>query len=164
MPIPARRGRTAPAPAGPGRDVVGAAPATTSADPQGAEKEAVLEASASAAPYGSGASRSGGAPGGGRQHEGVLCSVDVADDEQDAARDERDCSCDGESERDCPTEEADHARLKTELASALPTESLWSIAELLYGDGTLYTKIADANEGRTMVDGAVFHADAPIRP
>ncbi|MFH9958958.1 LysM peptidoglycan-binding domain-containing protein [Streptomyces roseolus] len=45
-----------------------------------------------------------------------------------------------------------------------PAESLWSIAELLYGDGTLYTKIADANEGRTMVDGAVFHADAPIRP
>ncbi|MGW6248039.1 LysM peptidoglycan-binding domain-containing protein [Streptomyces roseolus] len=45
-----------------------------------------------------------------------------------------------------------------------PAESLWSIAELLYGDGTLYTKIADANEGRTMADGAVFHADAPIRP
>ncbi|MFB7341175.1 LysM peptidoglycan-binding domain-containing protein [Streptomyces hydrogenans] len=45
-----------------------------------------------------------------------------------------------------------------------PAESLWSIAELLYGDGTLYTKIADANEGRAMVDGTVFHADAPIRP
>ncbi|MFB7512893.1 LysM peptidoglycan-binding domain-containing protein [Streptomyces sp. NPDC056144] len=45
-----------------------------------------------------------------------------------------------------------------------PAESLWSIAEKIYGDGTLYTKIADANEGRTMVDGAVFHADAPIRP
>ncbi|MGY3340999.1 nucleoid-associated protein YgaU/DNA-binding SARP family transcriptional activator [Streptomyces filamentosus] len=45
-----------------------------------------------------------------------------------------------------------------------PAESLWSIAELLYGDGALYTKIADANEGRTMADGTVFHADAPIRP
>ncbi|GHG04205.1 LysM peptidoglycan-binding domain-containing protein [Streptomyces filamentosus] len=45
-----------------------------------------------------------------------------------------------------------------------PAESLWSIAELLYGDGALYTKIADANEGRTMTDGTVFHADAPIRP
>ncbi|MFD4371073.1 LysM peptidoglycan-binding domain-containing protein [Streptomyces sp. NPDC058486] len=45
-----------------------------------------------------------------------------------------------------------------------PAESLWSIAEKLYGQGELYTKIADANEGRTMVDGTVFHADAPIRP
>ncbi|MEU7031477.1 LysM peptidoglycan-binding domain-containing protein [Streptomyces sp. NPDC046275] len=45
-----------------------------------------------------------------------------------------------------------------------PAESLWSIAEKLYGHGELYTKIADANEGRTMADGRVFHADAPIQP
>ncbi|MGW2748427.1 LysM peptidoglycan-binding domain-containing protein [Streptomyces sp. NPDC001450] len=45
-----------------------------------------------------------------------------------------------------------------------PAESLWSIAEKLYGHGELYTKIADANEGRTMVDGSVFHATAPIQP
>ncbi|MET9956003.1 LysM peptidoglycan-binding domain-containing protein [Streptomyces sp. NPDC006339] len=45
-----------------------------------------------------------------------------------------------------------------------PAESLWSIAEKLYGHGELYTKIADANEGRTMTDGRVFHADAPIQP
>ncbi|MGW8767864.1 LysM peptidoglycan-binding domain-containing protein [Streptomyces sp. NPDC055815] len=45
-----------------------------------------------------------------------------------------------------------------------PAESLWSIAEQLYGHGELYTKIADANEGRAMADGTVFHADAPIRP
>ncbi|WP_121831157.1 LysM peptidoglycan-binding domain-containing protein [Streptomyces sp. S1] len=45
-----------------------------------------------------------------------------------------------------------------------PAESLWSIAETLYGHGELYTKIAEANEGRTMPGGAVFHADAPIQP
>ncbi|SEE57649.1 LysM peptidoglycan-binding domain-containing protein [Streptomyces sp. TLI_105] len=45
-----------------------------------------------------------------------------------------------------------------------PAESLWSIAEKLYGHGEQYTKIADANEGHTMADGTVFHADAPIRP
>ncbi|MFF1511915.1 LysM peptidoglycan-binding domain-containing protein [Streptomyces sp. NPDC058326] len=47
---------------------------------------------------------------------------------------------------------------------ARPAESLWSIAEKLYGHGEHYTKIADANEGRTMADGTVFHADAPIHP
>ncbi|MER5951223.1 BTAD domain-containing putative transcriptional regulator [Streptomyces sp. NPDC001904] len=45
-----------------------------------------------------------------------------------------------------------------------PAESLWSIAERLYGKGELYTHIAQANEGKTMVDGTVFHADATIRP
>ncbi|MEV6332856.1 LysM peptidoglycan-binding domain-containing protein [Streptomyces sp. NPDC051909] len=48
--------------------------------------------------------------------------------------------------------------------SVRPAESLWSIAEQLYGHGELYKKIADANEGRTMADGRVFHADAPIHP
>ncbi|RSS57503.1 LysM peptidoglycan-binding domain-containing protein [Streptomyces sp. WAC01280] len=47
---------------------------------------------------------------------------------------------------------------------ARPAESLWSIAEKLYGHGELYTKIADANEGRRMADGSVFRADAPIHP
>ncbi|MFI9213940.1 LysM peptidoglycan-binding domain-containing protein [Streptomyces sp. NPDC053253] len=47
---------------------------------------------------------------------------------------------------------------------ARPAESLWSIAEKLYGHGELYTKIADINEGKPMADGTVFHADAPIQP
>ncbi|MFB8080115.1 LysM peptidoglycan-binding domain-containing protein [Streptomyces sp. NPDC056013] len=47
---------------------------------------------------------------------------------------------------------------------ARPAESLWSIAEKVYGHGELYTKIADANEGRQMTDGTTFHADAPIQP
>ncbi|WP_341483334.1 hypothetical protein [Streptomyces longhuiensis] len=45
-----------------------------------------------------------------------------------------------------------------------PAESLWSIAERLYGNGEAYTHIAQANEGRAMADGQTFHADAPIRP
>ncbi|MGP3777062.1 LysM peptidoglycan-binding domain-containing protein (plasmid) [Streptomyces sp. SDT5-1] len=48
--------------------------------------------------------------------------------------------------------------------STRPAESLWSIAEQLYGDGEKYTLIADANEGQVMVDGRVFRADAPIQP
>lgn len=45
-----------------------------------------------------------------------------------------------------------------------PAESLWSIAERLYGDGQLYTHIAHANEGKVMSDGSTFRADAPIQP
>ncbi|MFI0242568.1 BTAD domain-containing putative transcriptional regulator [Streptomyces sp. NPDC016845] len=45
-----------------------------------------------------------------------------------------------------------------------PAESLWSIAERLYGHGEAYTHLTDANEGRTMADGRTFHADAPIYP
>ncbi|MFF1400682.1 hypothetical protein ACFVZD_43995 [Streptomyces sp. NPDC058287] len=45
-----------------------------------------------------------------------------------------------------------------------PAESLWSIAERLYGNGEAYTHIAQANEGKVMFDGQTFHADAPIRP
>ncbi|MFI7008848.1 hypothetical protein [Streptomyces sp. NPDC050145] len=45
-----------------------------------------------------------------------------------------------------------------------PAESLWSIAEHLYGHGEDYTHIAEANEGQTMVDGSVFRTDAPIQP
>ncbi|MET8213688.1 hypothetical protein ABZT51_49165, partial [Streptomyces sp. NPDC005373] len=45
-----------------------------------------------------------------------------------------------------------------------PAESLWSIAERLYGTGEAYTHIAQANEGQRMVDGQTFHADAPIQP
>ncbi|GAA2349511.1 hypothetical protein OKJ48_02735 [Streptomyces kunmingensis] len=45
-----------------------------------------------------------------------------------------------------------------------PAESLWSIAAHLYGQGEAFTHLADANEGRTMADGRVFHADAPIHP
>ncbi|MFJ2938010.1 LysM peptidoglycan-binding domain-containing protein [Streptomyces sp. NPDC087219] len=47
---------------------------------------------------------------------------------------------------------------------ARPAESLWSIAEKLYGHGELYTKIADANEGQRMAEGTVFSVDAPIQP
>ncbi|WP_338704305.1 hypothetical protein V2W30_41075 (plasmid) [Streptomyces sp. Q6] len=45
-----------------------------------------------------------------------------------------------------------------------PAESLWSIAEHLYGDGEAYTHLAHANEGKTMADGRTFHANAPIQP
>ncbi|MFE2991483.1 hypothetical protein [Streptomyces sp. NPDC059262] len=45
-----------------------------------------------------------------------------------------------------------------------PAESLWSIAERLYGNGEAYTHIAQANEGKAMAEGQTFHADAPIRP
>ncbi|MEU5436423.1 LysM peptidoglycan-binding domain-containing protein [Streptomyces sp. NPDC020719] len=45
-----------------------------------------------------------------------------------------------------------------------PAESLWSIAEHLTGHGDLYTRIAAANEGRTMTDGTLFHTNAPIQP
>ncbi|MFE4861490.1 LysM peptidoglycan-binding domain-containing protein [Streptomyces sp. NPDC056670] len=45
-----------------------------------------------------------------------------------------------------------------------PAESLWSIAEHLTGHGELYTKIATANEGRTMADGTTFRTNAPIQP
>ncbi|AVZ70935.1 hypothetical protein SLUN_00255 [Streptomyces lunaelactis] len=45
-----------------------------------------------------------------------------------------------------------------------PAESLWQIAENELGSGELYTRIADLNDGRTMADGSVFHADASIKP
>ncbi|MFC7308953.1 hypothetical protein ACFQVC_32695 [Streptomyces monticola] len=45
-----------------------------------------------------------------------------------------------------------------------PAESLWSIAEKLYGHGALYTKIAQANEGRTMTDGTRFDTNTPLQP
>ncbi|NEB78988.1 LysM peptidoglycan-binding domain-containing protein [Streptomyces sp. SID14478] len=45
-----------------------------------------------------------------------------------------------------------------------PAESLWSIAEHLYGDGEAYTHLAHANEGTTMIDGRTFHASLPIQP
>ncbi|MEV6400960.1 LysM peptidoglycan-binding domain-containing protein [Streptomyces sp. NPDC051907] len=47
---------------------------------------------------------------------------------------------------------------------ARPAESLWQIAERELGGGERYTAIADLNEHRTMADGSVFHADAPIKP
>jgi nucleoid-associated protein YgaU len=45
-----------------------------------------------------------------------------------------------------------------------PAESLWSIAEDLYGHGEAYTRIAEANEGQVMVDESVFRTDGPIQP
>ncbi|MDF3141070.1 MULTISPECIES: LysM peptidoglycan-binding domain-containing protein [unclassified Streptomyces] len=59
---------------------------------------------------------------------------------------------------------ADPAQQTYTVRDTRPAESLWSIAEDLYGDGALYTKIADANEGRRMADGNTFHANAPIQP
>ncbi|MFF7995118.1 BTAD domain-containing putative transcriptional regulator [Kitasatospora xanthocidica] len=45
-----------------------------------------------------------------------------------------------------------------------PADSLWSIAESQLGDGSLWREIATLNEGRTMPDGAVFHAARDIQP
>jgi nucleoid-associated protein YgaU len=47
---------------------------------------------------------------------------------------------------------------------ARPAESLWSIAERELGDGEKWRAIAEANEGRTMSDGAVFRADVFLQP
>ncbi|MGW6859179.1 LysM peptidoglycan-binding domain-containing protein [Streptomyces xanthophaeus] len=47
---------------------------------------------------------------------------------------------------------------------ARPAESLWSIAEQVLGDGQRWEEIAALNEGRTMADGSVFHAQQPIQP
>ncbi|MFH9016067.1 hypothetical protein ACH4C6_32400 [Streptomyces sp. NPDC017943] len=45
-----------------------------------------------------------------------------------------------------------------------PAESLWSIAERELGAGEQWREIADLNEGRTMVDGQVFHANSFLQP
>lgn len=45
-----------------------------------------------------------------------------------------------------------------------PAQSLWSIAAARLGDGSRWEEIARLNQGRTMVDGQVFHASAPIQP
>ncbi|MDV5143240.1 LysM peptidoglycan-binding domain-containing protein [Streptomyces sp. SBC-4] len=72
-----------------------------------------------------------------------------------AAPDERAAETAGRERAAAPTYTVRDAR---------PAESLWSIAEKLYGHGELYTKIADANEGQRMADGTVFSVDAPIQP
>ncbi|WP_369362632.1 hypothetical protein AB5L52_03900 [Streptomyces sp. CG4] len=45
-----------------------------------------------------------------------------------------------------------------------PAESLWSIAQTQLGDGEQWREIADLNEGRTMIDGTVFHANSFLQP
>ncbi|MFH8698856.1 hypothetical protein [Streptomyces chartreusis] len=45
-----------------------------------------------------------------------------------------------------------------------PAESLWAIAEHELGDGERWREIADLNEGRTMTDGQVFHANSFLQP
>ncbi|KUM97365.1 hypothetical protein AQI95_41845 [Streptomyces yokosukanensis] len=62
------------------------------------------------------------------------------------------------------TASADQTQRTYTVRDMRPAESLWSIAEQLYGHGEFYTKIADANEGHTMADGTIFHASAPIQP
>ncbi|OSC66576.1 hypothetical protein B5181_16995, partial [Streptomyces sp. 4F] len=42
-------------------------------------------------------------------------------------------------------------------------ESLWSIAEQELGDGEKWRQIAALNEGRTMADGQIFHANSFLR-
>jgi two-component SAPR family response regulator/nucleoid-associated protein YgaU len=43
-------------------------------------------------------------------------------------------------------------------------DSLWNIAERFYGDGSLYTRIFEANAGRTMTSGEIFSDPRLIRP
>ena len=43
-------------------------------------------------------------------------------------------------------------------------DSLWNIAERFYGDGSLYTRIFEANAGRTMASGEIFSDPRLIRP
>ncbi len=43
-------------------------------------------------------------------------------------------------------------------------DSLWNIAERFYGDGSLYTRIFEANVGRTMASGEIFSDPSVIRP
>jgi DNA-binding SARP family transcriptional activator/LysM repeat protein len=45
-----------------------------------------------------------------------------------------------------------------------PGDSLWSIAERVYGDGMAYPRIVDANVGRRMVDGKVFTRQGVVLP
>lgn len=45
-----------------------------------------------------------------------------------------------------------------------PAESLWAIAEHELGDGERWRDIAELNEGQTMTDGQVFHANSFLQP
>ncbi|GGJ60794.1 hypothetical protein [Streptomyces brasiliensis] len=45
-----------------------------------------------------------------------------------------------------------------------PAQSLWGIAERELGDGERWREIADLNEGRTMTDGTIFHANSFLQP
>ncbi|CAM5612618.1 LysM peptidoglycan-binding domain-containing protein [Streptomyces diastaticus] len=61
-------------------------------------------------------------------------------------------------------DEAPRARPTYTVRDTRPAQSLWSIAEELYGDGDQFTRIADLNEGRVMVDGSRFVSAGDIRP
>lgn len=62
------------------------------------------------------------------------------------------------------TSRAASAQREYTVRDVRPAESLWQIAESELGNGERYTDIVDLNEGRTMTDGSVFHADEPVKP
>lgn len=62
------------------------------------------------------------------------------------------------------TEDAESSDVETTTITVQRGDSLWSIAADHLGDGESWNDIGRANEGRTMVDGRVFHASEVILP
>ncbi|MGW3099505.1 LysM peptidoglycan-binding domain-containing protein [Streptomyces sp. NPDC001102] len=62
-----------------------------------------------------------------------------------------------------PTSGTPPSRMYT-VRETRPAESLWAIAERELGNGERWRQIAELNEGRTVADGTVFHANSFLQP